>query len=74
LIGEIADGDTGEAALAGAVIGGSRERRDRRHEQQQEQQQAQAEQAAAMEQRKAGEAQFGKARAACLEGRGYSVK
>jgi hypothetical protein len=74
LIGEIADGDTGDAALAGAVIGGSRERRDRRHAQQQAQAQTQAEQAAAMEQRKAGEAQFSKARAACLEGRGYSVK
>jgi hypothetical protein len=74
LIGEIADGDTGDAALAGAVIGGSRERRDRRQAEQQVQSQAQAQQAAAMEDRQAAEAQFSKARAACLEGRGYSVK
>lgn len=67
IIGEIADGDTGNAALAGAVIGGSRERRERRAEQQQAQAQAQS-------QAQAGQSAFGKARAACLEGRGYTVK
>jgi hypothetical protein len=67
LVGEIADGDTGDAALAGAVMGGSRERRDRRRTEQEAVSTAQAKQ-------QQGQASFNKARAACLEGRGYSVK
>jgi len=67
VIGEIADGDTGNAALAGAVMGGSRERRDRRRAEQEAVRTAQARQ-------QQGQDGFNKAGAACLEGRGYSVK
>jgi hypothetical protein len=67
IVGEIADGDTGDAALAGAVIGASRERRQKAAQQQQAQAQAQS-------QAQAGQSSFNKARAACLEGRGYTVK
>jgi transcription initiation factor TFIID subunit TAF12 len=74
VVGEIADGDVGGAALAGAVVGGSRERRQRRQADQQAQAQAQQQQAEAMNARKQGEEAYFRARAACLEGRGYSVK
>ena len=67
IIGEIADGDTGDAALAGAVMGGSRERRERRQAQQQAQ-------ATSAQQQENGMSSYNNARAACLEGRGYSVK
>lgn len=65
VVGEIADGDTGDAALAGAVMGGSRERRERRKA---------AQQAPASTAPATGQADYDKARAACLEGKGYSVK
>jgi hypothetical protein len=74
VVGEIADGDVGDAALAGAVVGGSRERRQRRQADQQAQAQAQQRQAEALNARKQGEEAYMRARAACLEGRGYSVK
>jgi len=64
VIGEVTHADTGNAAIAGAVVGGSRERRARRGQQQQAQ--------AAAEQ--SGVTAFNNARAACLEGRGYTVK
>lgn len=67
LIGEIADGDTGNAALAGAALGGLRERRKQRQQQTQVQNDA-------VQQQQAGLAKYNKARAACLEGRGYTVK
>jgi len=66
-IGEIADGDTGDAAAAGVIAAGSRERRERRRSSQQAQ-------SAATQQQQAGQEAFNKARAACLEGRGYTVK
>lgn len=74
VVGEIADGDVGEAALAGAIIGGSRERRQYRQADQQAQAQAEQQQADALNARKQGEEAYFRARAACLEGRGYSVK
>jgi hypothetical protein len=74
LVGEIADGDVGEAALAGAVVGGSRERRQHRQADQQAQAQAEQQQAEVLTARKQGEEAYLRARAACLEGRGYSVK
>ncbi|MFM1919516.1 MAG: hypothetical protein RLZZ303_1150 [Candidatus Hydrogenedentota bacterium] len=74
MVGEIADGDVGGAALAGAVVGGSRERRQRRQADQQAQAQAQQQQAEAMNAREQGEEAYFRARAACLEDRGYSVK
>ena len=67
IIGEIADGDTGDAALAGAVLGGMRERRRQRMEQQERQN-------AAIQKQEAGFSRYNNAKAACLEGRGYSVK
>ncbi len=67
IVGEIADGDTGDAALAGAALGGMRERRRQRMEQQESQN-------SAIQQQEAGLSSYNKAKAACLEGRGYSVK
>ncbi len=67
IIGEIAGGNTRDAAVAGAVIGGSRQKRKQRHAEQQAQ-------AAAEQQKQADKNTFNKARAVCLEGRGYSVK
>ncbi len=64
VIGEITHADTGNAAIAGAVVGGSRDRRSKRA--QQEQAQVAAEES--------GKTEFNNARAACLEGKGYSVK
>lgn len=69
-IGAIADGDKGDAAAAGAVFGGLRSAREARHRQ--ELQAAQASQQSASSQ--GAHQQYLKARAACLEGRGYSVK
>jgi hypothetical protein len=60
-------GDAGAGAAAGAVAGRGQSRRDNRNQQQQasaQQQQAQSAQAAG----------YAKARSACLEGRGYTVK
>jgi len=60
-------GDAGAGAAAGAVAARGQSRRDNAKQQQQavaQQEQAQAAQKAA----------YGKARAACLEGRGYTVK
>jgi len=67
IIGEVAGGDTGDAAIAGAVLGGSRARRETANTQ------AQAEASAAAKQ-KTNQDNYNKARAACLEGKGYSVK
>jgi hypothetical protein len=67
VVGEIVGGDAGAGAAAGAVAARSQSRRQNAAKQQQAtQQQAQAQGAQ--------EASYGKARAACLEGRGYSVK
>ena len=60
-------GDAGAGAAAGAVVGRSQSRRQNAATAQQQSQQQQA--AHAQQQ-----AAFGKARAACLEGRGYTVK
>jgi hypothetical protein len=66
LVGAVA-GDAGAGAAAGAVVARSASRRQNAAAAQQQQQQQQA--ATQQEQ-----AAFGKARAACLEGRGYTVK
>ena len=60
-------GDAGAGAAAGAMAGRAQSRRDNAAQQQQAAQQAQATQNAEM-------ATYAKARAACLEGRGYTVK
>ena len=67
IIGSAVGGDAGTGAAIGAVSARSRSRRQNanaaNHEQQQQQAYTQQQQAS-----------FGKARAACLEGRGYTVK
>lgn len=63
IIGGIADGDVGNAALAGAVLGGFR---GARTQNQASQQQAAAASGAADA--------YHRAKAACMEGRGYTVK
>jgi hypothetical protein len=65
-IGAIA-GDAGAGAAAGAVVARAGSRRQNTTSQQQAQQQQQA----GTQQQQAG---FAKARAACLEGKGYTVK
>jgi hypothetical protein len=68
VVGEIAGGDnTGTAAAAGAVAARGQSRRQNAAASQQAQQQQQA---GSQQQQQA----FSKARAACLEGRGYTVK
>ena len=60
-------GDAGAGAAAGAMAGRAQSRRQNAAQQQQATQQAQATQSGEM-------ATYAKARAACLEGRGYTVK
>ena len=67
VVGEITTGDAGAGAAAGAVAGGVAQRNAARQQNAQAQQQAAAQQNAGM-------ASYQKARAACLEGKGYTVK
>jgi hypothetical protein len=67
VVGGIVSDDPGAGAAAGAVVARGQSRRQNAAAGQQAQQQQQA---ASQQQ----QAAFGKARAACLEGRGYSVK
>jgi hypothetical protein len=67
IVGEVVGGDAGAGAAAGAMAGRAQSRRQNTAAAQQSQQQ----QHAGSQQQQAA---FGKARAACLEGRGYSVK
>ncbi|HXZ48764.1 MAG TPA: hypothetical protein VEG27_07065 [Usitatibacter sp.] len=66
-VGAMTDRDTGDAAKAGAVGAAAAQRGANRRAAAQQQQAAGAQQ-------QAGQASFEKARAACLEGRGYTVK
>ncbi|HSS69066.1 MAG TPA: hypothetical protein VLQ46_00240 [Casimicrobiaceae bacterium] len=63
VVGEVVGGDAGAGAAAGAVAARSQSRRENKAAAQQAQSGTQEQQAA-----------FGKARAACLEGKGYTVK
>jgi hypothetical protein len=67
VVGEVVGGDAGTGAAVGAVAARGQSRRQNAAAGQQAQQQQQA----ATQQQQAA---FGKARSACLEGRGYSVK
>ena len=67
VVGEVVGGDAGAGAAAGAAAARAQSRRQNAAAQQQGQQQQQA---AAQQQ----SAAYAKARAACLEGRGYTVK
>jgi len=66
-VGAVTGNDAGDAAKVGAVVGASAQRQQNRRAASQQQQQAAAQQ-------QSGQASFQKARAACLEGRGYTVK
>jgi len=67
VVGEVAGGDAGSGAAAGAVVARSASRRQNAAAAQQGQQQA-------AQQQQAGLQAYQKARAACLEGKGYSIK
>ena len=67
VVGEVTTGDAGAGAAAGAVAGGVAQRNAARQQQAAQQQQAAGQQQAGM-------ASYQKARGACLEGRGYTVK
>jgi hypothetical protein len=67
IVGEIVGGDAGAGAAAGAVAARSQSRRQNAAKQQQAAQQQQQAQGAQ-------QASYAKARGACLEGRGYTVK
>lgn len=67
VVGELVGGNASSGAAAGAVVARGQSRRQNAAAAQQGQQQASAQQ-------QQQQASFGKARAACLEGRGYSVK
>jgi len=67
VVGEIVSDDPGAGAAAGAAVARSRSRRANAAQAEQQQQ-------AAAQQQQAGQGAFQKARAACLEGRGYTVK
>lgn len=71
VVGEIVSDDPGAGAAAGAIAARGASRRQ--NAQQQQQAAAQQQQAAA-QQTQQQQATYGKARAACLEGRGYTVK
>jgi hypothetical protein len=66
VVGEIVSDDPGAGAAAGAVVARSRSRRANAAQAQQQQQ--------VSAQQQAGQGAFQKARAACLEGRGYTIK
>ena len=65
--GEIINGDASSGAAVGAIAARGASRRENAAKAQQQQQ-------AAVQQDQGGMAAYGKARAACLEGRGYTVK
>ena len=67
VVGEVVGGDAGAGAAAGAVAARSQSRRQNAAAAQQQQQ-------AATQQDQAGMATYQRARGACLEGRGYTVK
>ncbi|HSV20151.1 MAG TPA: hypothetical protein VLR71_17175 [Casimicrobiaceae bacterium] len=67
VVGEVVGGDAGTGAAVGAAAARGQSRRQNKSQQQQATQQQQQAQGA-------GQANFAKARATCLEGRGYTVK
>jgi len=67
VVGEVVGGDASSGAAAGAAVARSQSRKQNAAAAQQGQQQA-------AQQQNAGQTAYLKARAACLEGKGYSVK
>lgn len=74
IIGDIANDEGGEGAAIGAVAGGARAAGKQKQQQQAAAQQQQAKQEQAAQQLRQRELEFFKARAACLEAKGYTVK
>jgi hypothetical protein len=67
IVGEVVGGDAGAGAAAGAAAARAQSRRQNAAQAQQQQQ-------AATQQQQAGMTAYQRARGACLEGRGYTVK
>jgi hypothetical protein len=67
VVGEVVGGDAGTGAAVGAAAARGQSRRQNAAQANQQQQ-------AAAQQQQAGQAGYQKARAVCLEGRGYTVK
>jgi len=74
IIGDLANDEGGEGAAIGAVVGASRSRRKQAGAAQASQQQASADKAAFDQKVAAQKQEWSKARAACLEAKGYTVK
>ena len=74
IIGDLANDEGGEGAAIGAVVGASRSRRAQQGAAQASQQQASADKAAFDQKVAAAKQEWSKARAACLEAKGYTVK
>ncbi|WFM72428.1 glycine zipper domain-containing protein [Halomonas sp. CKK8] len=75
LIGEIANDDAGEGAAIGAVVGTmAGGRRARQQQQQMQQQQVQQQQQQTHSQQQQQMDTFSRAYAACMEGRGYTIR
>jgi hypothetical protein len=74
IIGDLANDEGGEGAAIGAVVGASRARRKQAAAQQQVQQQNTAEQQQHAQKVQQMQGEFLKARTACLEAKGYTVK
>lgn len=74
IIGDLANDEGGEGAAIGAVVGASRSRRSQQGAAQASQQQASAEKQAFDQKVAAQKQEWSKARAACLEAKGYTVK
>jgi len=74
IIGDIANDEGGEGAAIGAVVGVASSRRRQAGAAQASQQQASADKAAFDQKVAAAKQEWSKARAACLEAKGYTVK
>lgn len=74
IIGDLANDEGGEGAAIGAVVGATSSRRKQQGAAQASQQQASADKAAFDQKVAAAKQEWSKARAACLEAKGYTVK
>lgn len=74
VIADVVGGDSSDGAALGAIAAGTRERRQQASAQQQAQAAANQQQQAAINKQQAGQSAFNTARAACLEGKGYTAK
>jgi hypothetical protein len=74
VVGHVGDVDSTDATRAGAAVGAMKGGAEQRKQRGAQQQAAAQQQQAATQQQQSGQANFQKARTACLEGRGYTVK